>query len=87
MIQMSKNMRRNMSKFTHERQKAIIEEFPLERREEILKRLEVCKDNIHSPWSWYREDVRMLLINIDHLHTRYLKILDDLTMLDDREGI
>lgn len=77
MIQMLKSMRRNMSEHTHKRERVVIEPFPLNRREEILNRLEATKDNIHSPYSWYREDVRMLLIQLDFLHTRYLAALQE----------
>lgn len=57
------------------RKKVELKEYPLTNRDEVNKRLAGCKDNIHSPWSWYRQDVLRLLAVADILYTenQYLK--------------
>ncbi len=57
-----------------QRKKQILEPYPLDSREEMVNRIKACGMNIHSPYSWYREDVRRLLIICDVLHTENVEL-------------
>ena len=63
-----------MPQSQHERKKVVLIPYPLDNREDIENRIKACGQNIHSPYSWYREDVRRLLIICDFLHTENMEL-------------
>ena len=62
---------------SQQRKRQILEPYPLNGREEIEARIKSCGANIHSPYSWYREDVRRLLIICDFLHTENMELKNE----------
>ncbi len=63
-----------MPQSQHERKKVVINPYPLTNRDDVEARIIACAENIHSPYSWYREDVRRLLIICDILHTENMEL-------------
>ena len=59
------------------RKRQILEQYPISGRDEIEKRIKACATNIHSPYSWYREDVRRLSIMCDFLYTENMQLKDE----------
>ena len=57
-----------------ERKRVVLEHYPLDNRDKIESRIRACGLSIHSPYSWYREDVRRLMIICDFLYTENMEL-------------